>query len=196
MRRDTAVKSGAACPFTATTRSPGFRPAAAAGVFTLTSATSVLGCCEGAPVAYTTMKMRNATRMFAAGPAAMTATRFHVGWRQYASLPVPSSTSRSARFAERRAAGVSSAASASARSSGIASRAAVSSPASRCRPTRWTAGASPGSSRNAGVMNAWRSRADGRCMPGMRTRPPSGIAPIPYSIPLRLIFTIAGGKPT
>jgi len=33
-------------------------------------------------------------------------------------------------------------------------------------------------------------------IPGMRTSPPSGIAPMPYSIPLRLIFAIAGGKPT
>ena len=40
----------------------------------------------------------------------MTATRFHVAPRQYASGEVPSSTSRSARSAERLAPGVSSAA--------------------------------------------------------------------------------------
>ena len=40
----------------------------------------------------------------------MTATRFQVRCRQYASSLVPSSTSRSARFAERRAAGLSFAA--------------------------------------------------------------------------------------
>src|SRR5258708_7777410 len=62
--------------------------------------------------------MRNATRMFIAGPAAMTTMRFHGGWRQYASLLVPSSISRSARFAERRAPGDSCAALSSASSAG------------------------------------------------------------------------------
>ena len=35
----------------------------------------------------------------------------------------------------------------------------------------------------------------GRCMPGIFTKPPSGIIPIPYSIPFRVRLTIAGGKP-
>ncbi len=63
--------------------------------------------------------------MFAAGPAKMTAIRRHAGWRQYASVPVPSSSSRSARSADLRAPGVSDARSTSARSSGITSRAAA-----------------------------------------------------------------------
>ena len=37
--------------------------------------------------------MTNATSTFIPGPAAIAATRFHVGWRQYASGAVPSSTS-------------------------------------------------------------------------------------------------------
>jgi hypothetical protein len=33
-------------------------------------------------------------------------------------------------------------------------------------------------------------------MPGIFTKPPSGIVPIPYSIPFRRHLTAAGGKPT
>jgi hypothetical protein len=32
-------------------------------------------------------------------------------------------------------------------------------------------------------------------MPGIFTKPPSGIAPMPYSVPRQLRFAIAGGKP-
>ena len=32
-------------------------------------------------------------------------------------------------------------------------------------------------------------------MPGIFTKPPSGIAPTPYSMPLRVCFQIAGGNP-
>jgi hypothetical protein len=63
--------------------------------------------------------------MFAAGPAAMTATRFQVAPRQYASGEVPSSTSRSARSIERLARGVSWAA-LTFRSSSAAARLAAS----------------------------------------------------------------------
>ena len=44
-------------------------------------------------------------------------------------------------------------------------------------------------------MKASTSLPAGRCMPGMRTIPPSGIAPMPYSMPFRWTFTIAGGNP-
>ncbi len=63
--------------------------------------------------------------MFASGPAAMTAMRFHVAPRQYASGEVPSFTSRSTRSAERLAPGVSSATLTS-RSSSKQARRAVS----------------------------------------------------------------------
>ena len=32
-------------------------------------------------------------------------------------------------------------------------------------------------------------------MPGIFTKPPSGIAPSPYSIPFRVVFHTAGGNP-
>jgi hypothetical protein len=32
-------------------------------------------------------------------------------------------------------------------------------------------------------------------MPGIFTKPPSGIVPIPYSIPFRVFFHSGGGKP-
>ena len=35
----------------------------------------------------------------------------------------------------------------------------------------------------------------GRCIPGIFTKPPSGIVPMPYSIPLRFVFQSAGGNP-
>ena len=35
----------------------------------------------------------------------------------------------------------------------------------------------------------------GRCIPGMLTKPPSGTAPMPYSMPLRDRLRIAGGNP-
>ncbi len=44
-------------------------------------------------------------------------------------------------------------------------------------------------------MKASTSLPAGRCMPGMRTSPPSGIAPMPYSMPLRSTLAIAGGNP-
>jgi hypothetical protein len=40
------------------------------------------------------------------------------------------------------------------------------------------------------------SAGDGRCIPGIFTKPPSGIAPTPYSIPFFVVFHTAGGKPT
>ena len=39
------------------------------------------------------------------------------------------------------------------------------------------------------------SPGEGRCIPGIFTKPPSGIAPMPYSIPLCVRFQIAGGNP-
>src|SRR5581483_1474599 len=51
IRREMSSKLVAGRPFTATTRSPGRRPAAAAGVCAVTAATSLLGCEVGAPVA-------------------------------------------------------------------------------------------------------------------------------------------------
>ena len=99
-----------------------------------TAPTSVVAVFDGAPVANTTKKMTNATRMFASGPAEMTAMRFHVGWRQYASPPVPSSSSRSARFAAARRRGqhVSS----STREARAAQRARRRSPRRRARGGR------------------------------------------------------------
>ena len=109
--RDAASKVRVGRPLTATIRSPGCRPAAAAGVPLSTAATWAEARDDGPPLmAKTRKRIANATRMFASGPAAMTATRFHVAPRQYASGDVPSSTSRSARSAERLAPGVSSAA--------------------------------------------------------------------------------------
>ena len=106
---DAASNEPVGRPLTATIRSPGWRPAAAAGVPLSTAKTSALARCEGPPLsAKTKNRIRNATTMFASGPAAMTATRFHVAPRQYASGEVPSSTSRSARSVERLARGVSS----------------------------------------------------------------------------------------
>jgi hypothetical protein len=177
-------------------RSPALSPAAAAGVLRSTCPTFVLGVCDGAPVAKTVKKMTNATMMFAIGPAAMTAMRRHGAWRQYASWPVPSSSSRSARFADRSADGLSRARSTSARSAGSTSRAPSKSSASSARLARFTNGASAGSSRSAEDMNASMSLPAGRFIPGMRTIPPSGIAPSPYSMPLRCTFKSAGGKPT
>ena len=77
-----------------------------------------------------------------------------------------------------------------------AARAATRSPAERWRfsaSTHWT---SEGSSRTAGPKYESASNAAGRCIPGIFTKPPSGIAPMPYSIPFRVVLTIAGGKPT
>ncbi len=47
---EVCAKVGVRRPSTATIRSPGWSPAAAAGVFAPTCATSVLGFCDGAPV--------------------------------------------------------------------------------------------------------------------------------------------------
>ena len=44
-------------------------------------------------------------------------------------------------------------------------------------------------------MNDVTSWPASRFMPGMRTMPPSGIAPMPYSIPFRRNLKMAGGKP-
>ena len=44
-------------------------------------------------------------------------------------------------------------------------------------------------------MNAATSFPASRFMPGMRTMPPSGMAPMPYSIPFLRNLKIAGGKP-
>ena len=186
-------------PSTATIRSPAWRPALAAGVPASTAATSAVGRWgwEGPPLtAKTTKRIANAMKTFASGPAAMTATRFHVGARQYASRAVPSSTSRSARCADRLAPGERCAAPTSRSSSGYARRAASKSSTSRARRTAPTGAARLGCSRTAGSTNTCRSRAAGRCMPGIRTRPPSGIMPIPYSMPLRRTLTRAGGNPT
>ena len=80
MRCDTWENVRVGRPSTATIRSPICRPDAAAGVPLSTSATVAVGRCDGAPLtAKTTNRMTNATRTFAAGPAAMTATRFQVG---------------------------------------------------------------------------------------------------------------------
>ena len=196
MSRDTASNVGVGCPFTATMRSPGRNPAAAAGVWASIAATWFVGLPVGASVELTAKKMTKATRMFISGPAAITATRFQVRALQYASALVPSSTSRSARRAERRAPVLIFALSTCCWSSGSAAWVPAKSPASNRRRTRWTDVVRLGSSRSAGAMYASRSRGDGRCIPGMRTSPPSGIAPMPYSMPLRLILAIAGGKPT
>ena len=124
--------------------------------------------------------------------------RFQVGARQYASSPVPSSTSRSARFADAARARAElrvldlAAAAPAARRAHPAKSLRLERPPDALHERR----RAPGSSRSAGAMNATRSCGAGRCMPGMRTSPPSGIAPMPYSMPLRLTFTIAGGKPT
>ena len=193
---ETPSKVAAALPFTATTRSPASRPAAAAGVFAETWPTLVVGVCDGAPVMKTTKKMMKATRMFMPGPAAMIAMRLQVAWRQYASRPVPSSSSRIARFADRRAEVESCARSSSLRSSGTRALAAAKSSASSARRAFCTNGSSAGSSRTALCMNVSTSRPEGRFMPGMRTIPPSGIAPMPYSMPLRCTLKTAGGNPT
>ena len=54
---------------------------------------------------------------------------------------------------------------------------------------------SAASSLTAGAMNDVTSWPASRFMPGMRTMPPSGIAPMPYSIPFRRNLKMAGGKP-
>ena len=70
---------------TATIVSPGCRPAICAGVFGSTVLTVALTL-PGAPIMYATEGQRRARRaMFVPGPAKMTAIRFHVRCRQYAS---------------------------------------------------------------------------------------------------------------
>ena len=133
--------------------------------------------------------------MLAAGPAAIAVTRFHVGARQYASGPSASFRSSSARRAEASVAGVSS-------------RSSTSSPSTRSesRAASWSPAASAFRSRPAAPLRgrllvqrprspASTSTGAGRCMPGIFTKPPSGIAPIPYSIPFRVVLRIAGGNP-
>ena len=55
--------------------------------------------------------------------------------------------------------------------------------------------ASAGTSAATRPMPMSTSTGAGRCIPGIFTKPPSGIAPTPYSIPFRFVFQIAGGKP-
>ena len=132
-------------------------------------------------------KMRNAARMFASRPGrddgdALPRRRAPV--RVVATCPpprraAPARTERAPRRQGRRS-------SPRARAPGTR-RAPPRSPPPRervarvARPAR--ALAAP---RIAGSSRICRSRAAGRCMPGSRTSPPSGIAPIPYSIPLPL----------
>ena len=55
---------------------------------------------------------------------------------------------------------------------------------------------SDGLSSVARAKAASTSDGAGRCMPGIFTNPPSGIAPTPYSTQRRVVFQTAGGKPT
>ena len=64
--------------------------------------------------------------------------------------------------------------------------------ASRARRARRAPAPPPRRARSGGR----RRDGAGRCIPGIVTKPPSGIAPIPYSMPLRFVLAIAGGKPT
>ena len=194
MARETASKLGVCCVFTETIVSPGRSAIAWAGVPFSTCLTVVFRS-PGAPIMYAMNGSAIATRMFAPGPAKITAMRFHVRCRQYASAPRPSRSSLTHRSAARAAAGDSSASATACSSSGTCSRAAARSPVSSARWTRDAFGKMRGSSFSAGPSWTSTSDAAGRCMPGIFTYPPSGIAPMPYSIPLRRTFTSAGGKP-
>ncbi len=139
-----------------------------------------------------------ASRMFAAGPAPIATRRFQVGAFQYASGPRASRSSMIPFSAEARAAGDIVCAVSSSSSSSTARCASVRSlplPSS-ARFTRSTTPPSVGASATACESRRSASCGIGRCMPGMVTKPPSGIAPRPYSIPFRFVVAIAGGKPT
>jgi hypothetical protein len=134
--------------------------------------------------------------MFAPGPAMIATSRFHVGAFQYAWSPRASLSSLRPFSALESARGESfRSRSASSRSSS-APRPAGRSVASSARFTRSIGPASPGASSAACANRRSASYGIGRCIPGIDTNPPSGIAPMPYSIPLRLHLTSAGGNPT
>ena len=79
MRREMSSGSTGA-PSIETIRSPCWSPAAAAGVPDDTASTRVVAF--PADVMKRPVKRSSASTMFAAGPAAIAATRFHVGARQ------------------------------------------------------------------------------------------------------------------
>ena len=134
--------------------------------------------------------------MFAAGPAKITSTRFHVR-----GPPVGVGAERVAEVGDALldvGAGVL-------RESLVGARAARTR-RERSRAASW----SPDGERTAqpvGRPGERRCLLDGaaedgidvagagRCMPGIFTNPPSGITPMPYSMPLCTRFTTAGGKP-
>jgi hypothetical protein len=181
--------------FTATISSPACKPARAAGELSSTAATSLVAA-VGMPSMKITASRPIAKTRLVAGPARIVATRFHVCCRQYASGPRPSRISASPRSAPRRAGGLSSASATAASRRGNVARAASMSP---CSSSSFSAVAGgPSSERSAIARPKCASTSDGagRCIPGIFTKPPSGIAPIPYSMPLRRTFTRAGGKPT
>ena len=76
-----------------------------------------------------------------------------------------------------------------------AARAASWSPLASASRSRSAGPASAGASSTARPKAGSTSAGAGRCMPGIFTKPPSGIIPMPYSIPLRVCLTTAGGKP-
>ena len=67
-------------PSTETIRSPA-KSTPAAGLSFSTRSTIGATCCIGRE-ANSTQRMRNASTMFTAGPAAMTTIRFQTGWRK------------------------------------------------------------------------------------------------------------------
>ncbi len=126
----------------------------------------------------------------------MATRRFHVGAFQYASEPSASRSSVIPFSAEAWAAGetVCDAQRILEVVDGVLRDRSRSSPSS-ARLTRSTGPPSSGASSTARENRRSASCGIGRCIPGIVTKPPSGIAPIPYSMPLRVVFAIAGGKP-
>ena len=141
------------------------------------------------------VKSTSASTMFAAGPAAIAATRFQVGARQYAVGPSASSMSSRLLRADVATCGDSAVSSSSPRNTRTASR--------PCRGRRRRSPPEPargagedGALRRAPVRDPCRRPPVPVCAcRGSSMKPPSGIAPSPYSIPFRVVFHTAGGNP-
>jgi hypothetical protein len=155
-------------PSTAMIRSPSRRPISPAGALASTSATAAV-VSTGMPIMKTAASSATAKTRFVAGPATMTATFFHVRWRQYASAPSPSWSSAIPRSAARRAGGESSARRTASSSGSTSSAAVLMSPSASSRFVRSNGAVSSGASCTARPKCASTSDGAGRCIPGIFT---------------------------